>query len=245
MEYSEATESMIVIDSTWDICWYTNYKSRTSWITFNTSSQIAWTSTIYCLSSSADPRIFSRLLRMALPSLTLGSSSYFFCLMASGIWARVDLWWSMAAFMFSSSFSSSARLISSWDNSRSVLREEFFKSSINYVSSLASCMLEFPLASKASWLDKFLWVFFTFRPWSSKIHKDDKILERAGDGLLLMAKRTLCIESVSWIKSAIFFSSIGNTSLSQFLVSSDKASLKEVADELTSSSSKYSPRLKE
>jgi len=75
--------------------------------------------------------------------------------------------------------------------------------------------------------------------------KDDKTLERTGDGLLLMAKRTLCIESVSWTKSAIFFSKIGNTSLSQFLVSSNKASLKEVADEPTSSSSKYSLRLKE
>jgi len=75
--------------------------------------------------------------------------------------------------------------------------------------------------------------------------KDDKTLERTGDGLLLMAERTLCIELVSWTKSAIFFSNIGNTSLSRFLVSSDKASLEEVADELTSSSSKYSPRLNE
>ena len=73
--------------------------------------------------------------------------------------------------------------------------------------------------------------------------KDDKTLERTRDRLLLMAKRTLCIELVSWIKSAIFFSNIGNTSLNRFLVSSDKASLEGVADELTSSSSKYSPRL--
>ena len=153
----------------------------------------------------------------------------------------MDLRWLMAAFTFSSFFSSSARLISSWDNSGSVLREEFFKSSINCVSSLASYLLEFSLASKASQLDKFLWVFFTFRAWTSKMDKNDKTLERTGDGLLLMAKRTLCIELVSWTKLA----NIGNTSLSRFLVSSDKASLKEVADELTSSSSKYSPRLNE
>ena len=75
--------------------------------------------------------------------------------------------------------------------------------------------------------------------------KDDKTLVRTRDGLPLMAKKTLYIELVSWTKPAIFFSNNGNTSLSQFLVSSDKASLEEVADELTSSSSKYSPRLNE
>ena len=62
--------------------------------------------------------------------------------------------------------------------------------------------------------------------------KDDKTLERTGDGLLLMAKRILYIELVSWTKSAIFFSNIGRTSLSKFLVSSGKVSLVEVADEL-------------
>ena len=187
----------------------------------------------------------SRPLRMTLPSLTLASSSCLFCLMASGIWARADLRWSIAAFMFSSSLSSSARLISSWDNSGSVLREEFFKSSINYASSLASCLLEFPLASRASRLDKFLWVFFTFKACSSKMDKDDKTLERTGDGLPLIDKKTLCVESVSWTKSAIFLSNIGSVFLSRFLVSSDKASLEEVADNLISSSSKYSSRLKE
>ena len=75
--------------------------------------------------------------------------------------------------------------------------------------------------------------------------KDDKTLERTRDGLLLMAKRTLCIELVSWTRLAIFFSNIGNTFHSRFLVSSDKTSLEEVVDELTSSSSKYSPRLNE
>ena len=147
---------MVIVDCTQDTCWYTNYKSRTSWIAFNTSSQIASTSVIRCLSSSADPGMSSRLLWMALPFLTLANSSYFFCLMALGIWARLDLWRSMAAFMFSSSFSSSTRLISSWDNSRSILREEFFKSSISCVGSLASCLLEFLLANKASWSDRFL-----------------------------------------------------------------------------------------
>ena len=140
-------KSMVTIDSTQDI-WYTNYKSKTSWIAFNTSSRIASTSAICCLSSSADPGMLSRILRMALPSLTLASSSYFFYWMVSGIWARMDLWRSMAAFMFSSSFSSSTCLASSWDNSGLILREEFFKWSINCVNSLASCLLEFPLANK-------------------------------------------------------------------------------------------------
>ena len=189
--------------------------------------------------------MLSRLLRMALPSLTLASSSCFFYLMASGIWARVDLRWSMAAFTSSSSLSIAARLISSWDNSRSDLREEFFRSSINCVSSLASYLLKFLLASKVSRSDRFLWAFFTFKAWTSKMDKDDKTLERTGDGLLLMAKRTLCIELVSWTRSAIFFLNIGNTSHSRFLVSSDRTSLEEVTDELTSSSSKYSPRLNE
>ena len=81
---------MITIHSTLNI-WYTNYKSRTFWIAFNTSSRIALTSTICCLSSSADLGISSRLLWMTLPSLTLASSSYFFCLMTSGIWVWLDL----------------------------------------------------------------------------------------------------------------------------------------------------------
>ena len=68
---------------------------------------------------------------------------------------------------------------------------------------------------------------------------------RSRDKLSLMAKKTLCIESASWTKSAMFLSSIGNISLSRFLVSSDRASLEEMADELISSSSKYSSRLKE
>ena len=182
---------------------------------------------------------------MALPSFTLANSAYFFCLMASGIWARVNLQWSMAAFMFSSSFSSSAHLISNWYNSGSVLREEFIKSSINYASSLASCLLEFPLASRDSRLDKFLWVFFTFKARSSKIDKDDKTLERAGDGSPLIAKKTLCVESLSWTKSAIFLSNIGSIFLSRFFVSSGRALLGEVVDDLISSSSKYSSRLKE
>ena len=184
-------QSIVIIDSTQDTHQYIDHKSTTSWIAFNTSSWIASTSAICCLSSSANPGMSLRLLRMALPSLTLASSSYFFCLMASGIWARLDLWRSMAAFMFSSSFSNSARLISNWDNSGSVLREEFFKSSINYASSLASCLLEFPLANRALRLDKFLWVFFTLKAWSSKIDKDDKTLERARDGSPLIAKKTL------------------------------------------------------
>ena len=188
---------MVIIDSTQDTCWYTDYKSRTSWIAFNASSRIASTSAICCLSSSVDPGMSSRLLRMALSSLTLASSSYFFCLMASGIWARLDLWRSMAAFTFSSSFSSSARLISNWNNSRSILREESSKSSISYVSSLASCLLEFLLANKASQSNKFLLAFFTFKAWSSIMDKGDKTLERTGDGLPLIAKKTLCIESVS------------------------------------------------
>ena len=77
------------------------------------------------------------------------------------------------------------------------------------------------------------------------IDKDDKALVRTEDELSLKAKESLYIESASWTKSAIFFSSIGNISLSQFLISSDKASLEEVADELISSSSKYSSRLNE
>jgi len=75
--------------------------------------------------------------------------------------------------------------------------------------------------------------------------KDDKTLIRSRDKLSLMDKKTLCIESTSWTKSAIFFSNIGNISLSRFMVSFDKASLEEVADELISSSSRYSSRLKE
>ena len=75
--------------------------------------------------------------------------------------------------------------------------------------------------------------------------KDDKTLERVGDGSPLMAKKALYIKSVSWTKSSIFFSNVGSIFLSQFLVSSNKASLEEVADDLISSSSKYSSRLKE
>ena len=75
--------------------------------------------------------------------------------------------------------------------------------------------------------------------------KDDKTFVRTRVELSLKAKETLCIESASWTKSAIFFSSIGSTSLSRFLVSSDKAPLEEAADELISSSSRYSSRLKE
>jgi len=112
-KHNKVTENMVIIDSTKVTYWYTYYKSRASWIVFNTSSQIALTSVICCLSSSADLGISLRLLQMTLPSLTLVSSSYLFCLMASGIWAKVDLWRSMAAFTFSSSFSSSACLISS------------------------------------------------------------------------------------------------------------------------------------
>jgi len=75
--------------------------------------------------------------------------------------------------------------------------------------------------------------------------KDDKTLERIGDESPLMAKKALCIKSVSWTKSAIFFSNVGSIFLSQFLVSSGRASLEEVVDDLISSSSKYSSRLKE
>ena len=75
--------------------------------------------------------------------------------------------------------------------------------------------------------------------------KGDKTLVRIGDELSLITKKTICIELVSWTKLPIFFLNIGNISFSQFLVSSDKASLEEVADELISPSSKYSSRLKE
>ena len=68
--------------------------------------------------------------------------------------------------------------------------------------------------------------------------KGDKTLERTRDGLPLIAKKTLCVESMSWTKSAIFFLNIGSISLSRFLVSSDKASLEEMADELISTSSR-------
>ena len=129
---------MVITDSIQDTCQHTDYKSRTFWMVFSTSSRQVSASAICCLSSLVVPGIFSMLLWMALPSLTLASNSYFFCLMASGIWARVDLWWPMAAFMFSSSFSSSTCLISRWDNSGSGLRDEFFKLSFSCVSSLAS-----------------------------------------------------------------------------------------------------------
>ena len=189
--------------------------------------------------------MLSRLLWMALPSLTLASGSRFFCWMALGIWARMDLWRSMVAFTSPNSFSSSTHLASSRDNSGSTLREEFFKRSIDYDSSLASCLFEFPLANRVSWSNRFLWAYFTFRTWYSKMKKGDKTLERARDGLPLMAKKALCIGSVSWTKSAIFFSNIGRTSLSWFLVSYGKVFLEEVADELISPSPRYSLRLKE
>ena len=75
--------------------------------------------------------------------------------------------------------------------------------------------------------------------------KGVKASMRSGDKLFLIAKKILRIGSASWTKSAISFSSIGNMFLSQFLVSSDKASLGEMTDELISSSSIYSSRLKE
>ena len=130
---------------------------------FKIASRMASASIILCSYSSAVPEAFSRLLRMVLLSFILANSSYFFCLMASGILARVDLRRSMAAFTLFSSLSSSARLTSSWDNSGSVPREEFFKASIDYVSSLTSCLLESLQASKASRLDKFLWIVFAFK----------------------------------------------------------------------------------
>jgi len=43
----------------------------------------------------------------------------------------------------------------------------------------------------------------------------------------------------------MFFSNIGSISFSRFLVSSGKDSAEEMADDLISSSSKYSSRLKE
>jgi len=68
---------------------------------------------------------------------------------------------------------------------------------------------------------------------------------RFRDKLSLIAKKIFHIKSASWTKSAISFSSIGNMSLSQFLISSDKESWREVADELISPSSMYSSKLKE
>ena len=84
------TKNMVIIGSTQDTCWYADYKFRTSWIAFNAFSRIASTSAICCLSSSADPGISSRLLQMALPSLTLVSSSCFFCL--GPVWLGFWLW---------------------------------------------------------------------------------------------------------------------------------------------------------
>ena len=91
-KYNRSTENMVIIGSTQNTCWYVDYKIRTSWIAFNAFSRVASTSVICCLSSSTDPGIFSRLLQMAVPSLTLVSSSCFVFLMALGIWARLDLW---------------------------------------------------------------------------------------------------------------------------------------------------------
>ena len=68
--------------------WNVNYKLRASWIARSAFSRIATTSTICCLSSSTDPGMLSRLLRMALPSSTLVSISYFFCFIALGIWVK-------------------------------------------------------------------------------------------------------------------------------------------------------------
>jgi len=85
-----------MIDSTQDTRWHADFKSGTSWIALNTSGRIASASTICCLPSSTDLRILLRLLRMALPSLTLANDSHFFCWTALGIWARMDLWRSMA-----------------------------------------------------------------------------------------------------------------------------------------------------
>ena len=129
-------------------------------MTFKIASQIALASTTLCSYSLAVPEAFSRLPRMVLLSFTLANSSCFFYLMTSGIWTRMDLRRSMAAFTLFSSLSSSVCLTSSRDNSRSVPREEFFKASIDYVSSLTSCLLGSLRASKASRLDKFLWIVF-------------------------------------------------------------------------------------
>ena len=51
-----------------------------------------------------------------------------------------------------------------------------------------SRLFECPLANGVSWSNKLLWACFTFRTWSSKTEKGDKTLERARDGLPLMAK---------------------------------------------------------
>ena len=85
-----------MIDSTQNTRWHAYLKSRTSWVALNISGRIASAPVIYCLSSSADLGMLSRLLRVALPSLTLANGSCLFCWMASGIWARMGLWWSMA-----------------------------------------------------------------------------------------------------------------------------------------------------
>ena len=53
---------------------------------------------------------------------------------------------------------------------------------------------------------------FHLQDLTFKDRKGDKTLEIAGDGLPLMAKKTLCIGLVSWTKLAIFFSNIGRTS---------------------------------
>ena len=68
---------------------------------------------------------------------------------------------------------------------------------------------------------------------------------RLGGKLPLMAKKILLTGSASWTKLAISFLSIGSMSFSRFFVSSDKTSLEEMADELISSSSIYSSKLKE
>jgi len=165
--------------------------------------------------------------------------------MALGIWTKLDSWQLKEAFTLSGSFSSSARLALSWFNFGSILEEEFFRLSISCANSLASYLLKFFLAIKASRSDRFLWTFFTFGSWSSMMNKGVKASMRSRDKLSWIAKKILRIESASWTKSAISFSSIGNMSLSQFLISSDKVSWREVVDELILPSSMYSSKLKE
>ena len=84
-------ENIVITDSIQDTCQHTDYKSRTSWMVFSTSSREASASAIFCSYSSAVLGALSRMLWMALTSFTLANSAYFFCLMALGIWARVDL----------------------------------------------------------------------------------------------------------------------------------------------------------
>ena len=92
--YNRLAENMVIISSTQNIyykCWYVDYKFRTSWITFNAFSRIASTFVICCLSYSADPGMFLRLLRMALPSLTLVSISCFLLFNGIGYLSQIGL----------------------------------------------------------------------------------------------------------------------------------------------------------